>query len=106
MIRTTVSTIRQKLWRWRNGKIVRYNLRTTVPFVTGHLEIFHCAPSSSDWLSSRNFFRRDLLLCKFLLLCYYAIVFGPNFREGQKFSGGKTASGGPLPPCGRKPGDS
>ena len=35
----------------------------------------------------------------------YAIVFGPNFREGQKFSGEKTASGGclPLPPCGKKP---
>ena len=31
----------------------------------------------------------------------YAIVFGPNFREGQKFSGGQTASG--APPCGRKP---
>ena len=28
----------------------------------------------------------------------YAIVFGPNFREGQKFSGGQTASGRrPLP---------
>ena len=27
------------------------------------------------------------------------IVFGPNFREGQKFSGGQTASGGrPCPP--------
>ena len=29
----------------------------------------------------------------------YAIVFGPNFREGQKFSGGQTVPGGrPLPP--------
>ena len=37
------------------------------------------------------------------IYCYanffcYAIVFGPNFREGQKFSGG-TASGGGCP-CG------
>ena len=39
------------------------------------------------------------------IYCYanffcYAIVFGPNFREGQKFSGGQTAA---PPPRGRKP---
>ena len=41
----------------------------------------------------------------------YSIVFGPNFREGRKFSGrGESFQGGanclrgrPLPPCGRKP---
>ena len=39
------------------------------------------------------------------IYCYanfycYSIVFRPNFREGQKFSGGQTASGGhpPVPP--------
>ena len=31
----------------------------------------------------------------------YAIVFGPNFKEGKKFSGGQTASGG-APPLWKK----
>ena len=55
------------------------------------------------------------------IYCYanffrYAIVFGPNFREGQKFSGGKLPQGGAQAcregqsrlggasvPCNRKP---
>ena len=50
------------------------------------------------WLSSRHFFQGE---GQDLLLCY---CFGPNFREGQKFQGGKLPQGGtPLPPCGRKP---
>ena len=44
------------------------------------------------------FFRGVKIYCYANFFCY-AIVFGPNFREGQKFSGGR-----PLPPCGRKPG--
>ena len=37
---------------------------------------------------------QNLLLCKFLLLFY---CFRTNFRAGEKFSGGKTASGGRPP---------
>ena len=38
------------------------------------------------------------------IYCYanfycYSIVFEPNFREGQKFSRGQTASGGGRPPA-------
>ena len=50
------------------------------------------------WLSSRNFFQGGKIYCYANFYCY-AIVFGPNFREGQKFSGGRP----PAPPCGRKP---
>ena len=46
-----------------------------------------------NWLSSRNFFQGGKIYCYANFSCY-AIVFGPNFREGQKFSGGQTASGG------------
>ena len=50
------------------------------------------------WLSSRNFFRGGKINCYANFYCY-AIVFGPNFREGQKFSEEQTASGGaPCPP--------
>ena len=31
-------------------------------------------------------------------ICCYAIAFGPNFRRGKKSPGGRTASGGALPP--------
>ena len=58
------------------------------------------------WLSSRNFFRGDKIYCYANFFCY-AIVFGPNFRMGQTFSGRQTAAGwgsAPCPPCGRKPG--
>ena len=48
------------------------------------------------------FFRggQNLLLCKFLLLFY---CFWTKFQEGAKVFRGQTASGGPLPPCVRKP---
>ena len=49
------------------------------------------------WLSSRNFFQGGKIYCYANFFCY-AIVFGPNFREGQKFLGGQTASGG-CPPA-------
>ena len=48
------------------------------------------------WLSSRNFFQGGKIYCYANFFCY-AIVFRPNFREGQKFSGGQTASGGRPP---------
>ena len=47
------------------------------------------------------FFRgRGKIYCYANFFCY-TIVFGPNFREEQKFSGGQT--GAPCAPCGRKP---
>ena len=55
--------------------------------------LFH----SFFWLSSRNFFKGGKIYCA-NFYCY-AIVFGPNFREGQKFSGGNCLRGGaPCPP--------
>ena len=38
------------------------------------------------WLSSINFFRGGIYC--YANFFYYAIVFGPNFRERQKFRGG------------------
>ena len=61
------------------------------------------------WLSSRNFFQEDLLLCNFLFYANSSIVFGPNFRGAKSLRGvkslrGQTASGGaPCPPGGTKP---
>ena len=53
----------------------------------------------SDWLSYRNIFRGGggKIYCYANFFCY-AIVFGPNFREGQKFSGGKLPQGGAPAP--------
>ena len=49
------------------------------------------------WLSSWNFFKGGKIYCYANFFCY-VIVYGPNFREGQRFSGGQTASGGRPPP--------
>ena len=47
------------------------------------------------------FFRgRGKIYCYANFYCY-AIVFGPNFRRGKSFQGGKLPQG--LPPRGRKP---
>ena len=60
-----------------------------------------------SWLSPGNFFREGGKIYCFANFYCYSIVFGPNFREGQKFSrggGGKLPQGGaPCSPCGRKP---
>ena len=50
----------------------------------------------TNWLSSRNFFQGGKIYCYANFYCY-SIVFGPNFREERKFSGGQTSSGGRLP---------
>ena len=62
----------------------------------------------SSWFYPRNVFHGGGggggIYCYANFYCY-SIVFGPNFREGQKFSrggGGKLPQG--APPCGRKPG--
>ena len=58
----------------------------------------------TQWLSSGNFFRGGKIYCYANFFCY-AIVFGPNLKEGQKFLGGKLPQGEvpPAPPCRRKP---
>ena len=43
------------------------------------------------------FFRGGKIYCYANFYCY-SIVFGPNFKEGRKFSGGETASEGGRPP--------
>ena len=65
--------------------------------------MFQCRPfvlKCLSWLSSGNFFRggQNLLLCKFLLLCY---CFRTKFQGGAKVSGGKLPQ--EAPPCGRTP---
>ena len=55
----------------------------------------------SGWLSSRNFFQGGKLYCYANFYCH-SIVFGPNFREGQKFSGGNCLRGTPPAPPRKK----
>ena len=71
---------------------------------TKHLTRFGLTVCFISWLSSRNFFQgRGKIYCYANFFCY-AIVFGPNFREGQKFSGGENClRGRPPPPSGRNP---
>ena len=71
------------------------------------LDTLLSAPDLVDyisWLPSRNFFRgQNLLLCKFLLLCY---CFPTKFQVGGKVSEGwgKLPQGAPpAPSCGSKP---
>ena len=49
------------------------------------------------WLSSRNFFQGGKIYCYANFFCY-AIVFGPNFKKGRKFSGWANCLRG-APPC-------
>ena len=75
-----------------NGQLRLGNLRRTNKNYTDRV-----------WFSSKNFFRgQNLLLCKFLLLCY---CFRTKFRGG-KSPGGKLPWGAPPapPPFEKKPG--
>ena len=65
--------------------------------------IYQGKASFISWLSARNFFGGGIY-CYANFNCY-PIVFGPNFREGRKFSGeGDCLRGRPsAPPRGRKP---
>ena len=71
-------------------------------FLNNAYDIMNCF--AKFWLSSRNFFQgvQNLLLCKFLLLCY---CFRTKFQGGAKVSRGANCLRGasPYPPHGRKP---
>ena len=52
-------------------------------------------PNSVNWLSSSNFFSGGGKIYCYANFYCYSIVFGPNFREGRKFSGrGESFQGG------------
>ena len=61
--------------------------------------IYQGKASFISWLSSRNFFQGGGKIYCYANFYCYSIDFGPNFREGRKFSGGAP----PCLPCGRKP---
>ena len=75
-------------------------------FYVGHLQIVIYVRILS-WLSSRNFFSwggggGGEIYCYANFYCY-CTVFGPNFREGRKFSGGsKLPQGAPPAPLWKK----
>ena len=75
----------------------------TIPLILCFLLYIKGKPSFISWLSSRIFFRGvgGKIYCYANFYCY-SIVFGPNFREGRKFSGGLLPQGAPPAPLWKK----
>ena len=94
-VRIHMNFLHEKLVMLRMACTVKTVLRedSQIDFVTRSVP----TPTHIIWLSSSNFFRggQNLLLCKFLLLCY---CFWTKFQGGQKFSGGNCLRGGGASP--------